>query len=264
MEQVSPAESRLIKNASIRCAHAAQVDPRLLKAHPLNPNKHPPKQIELFISILGYQGWRRPITVSKRSGYITKGHGAHEAAMTAGYSIVPVDYQDYESDDQELADIVADNQLQRMSEMDTGKLTELLVQLDTGFSMELTGLEPVRVKSLLSTVASQQAADPGLAVQDYGDEPEELTEAPLAAAPQFATESQHSGGPAHDQPHTDNLPAPQPVAQSHVRMIQLFFDEKTVAEFMTIVEHFQKKLEIDNTTDTVLAVLRERYSNDIL
>lgn len=254
---------QIFENPPIRCSHAAQVDPKLLRPHEKNPNKHPPKQIEMFITILGYQGWRRPITVSKRSGYITKGHGAHEAAMAAGYTIVPVDYQDYDDEDQELADIVADNQLQRMSEMDTGKLQDLLVQLDTGsFNMELTGLESVKIEKMLSAIPGyRDQPDAGLSV-DYASP--ETTEEVAESQAQFPTQTLPSGGPAHDQPHTENLPPPQPVTQSHVRMIQLFFDEKTVSEFMTIVEHFQKKLEIDNVTDTVLAVLREKYSNDSL
>jgi hypothetical protein len=266
MNEAEPAELGLIRNATIRCAHAAQVDPKFLKPHPLNPNKHPPKQIEMFITILGYQGWRRPITVSKRSGYITKGHGAWEAAMSAGFNIVPVDYQDYEDEAQELADIVADNQLQRMSEMDTGRLAELFVQLDTGsFNFELTGFESMKVESMLSALPGyRNEPDAGLAV-DYNDEEIDHPEqSPVQQQSQFAESTIQSGGPAVDQPHAEGLPAPQPVTQSHVRMIQLFFNEQTVSEFMTMVEHFQRKLEIDNVTDTVLAVLRSNYSTDVV
>lgn len=246
-----------LENAPIRCAHAAQVDPKLLKPNPLNPNEHGKDQIDLFVEILKYQGWRRPITVSKRSGYITKGHGAHEAAMAAGFNIVPVDYQDYDDDDQELADIVADNQLQRMSAMNSGKLSQLLVQIDTGFNMKLTGLEPIKVESMLSSLRKEEE-DSGLTV-DYPD-PEQKPTPPPAQQQQFATETQHSGGPAVDQPYTENLPEPQRVAQSHVRMIQLFFNEQTVSEFMTIVEHFQQRLEIDNVTEAVMAVLRSAHA----
>lgn len=258
---VSPAEAGLIKNPVIRCAHAAQVDPKMLRPHHLNPNRHPPKQIEMFITILGYQGWRRPITVSKRSGMITKGHGAHEAALAAGYTIVPVDYQDYENEDQELADIVADNQLQRMSEMDTGKLTELLVQLDSGaFNMDLTGLDSIKVESMLSALPGYRDSEPdqGLSV-DYDQQPPSPANQQQA---EYSRESIPSGGPAADQPYHDNMPEPQRVAQSHVRMIQLFFNEQTVVEFMGIVEYFQQRLEIDNVTDTVLALLRQYYASE--
>lgn len=259
---VSPTEAGLIRNPAIRCAHAAQVDPKMLRPHTLNPNRHPPKQIEMFITILGYQGWRRPITVSKRSGMITKGHGAHEAALAAGYTVVPVDYQDYENEDQELADIVADNQLQRMSEMDTGKLTELLVQLDSGaFNMELTGLESVKIESMLSALPGyRDEPDNGLSV-DY-DEAPPAASSPVSQA-QYPSESMPSGGPAADQPYHDNMPEPQPVTQSHVRMIQLFFNEQTIVEFMRIVEYFQQRLEIDNVTDTVLAVLRQYHAETV-
>lgn len=253
-QDVSPAEAGLIKNPAIRCAHAAQVDPKLLRPHPLNPNTHPPKQIEMFITIVGYQGWRRPITVSKLSGCITKGHGAHEAALAAGYTVVPVDYQDYENEDQELADIVADNQLQRMSEMNTGKLSQLLVQLDSGaFNMELTGLDSVKIESMLSAMPGyRQEPDRGLAV-DY-DQPEPAHQG------QYASDTLASGGPASGEPYHEGMPEPQRVAQSHVRMIQLFFNEQTVVEFMNLIEFFQQSLEIDNVTDTVLHVLRQSHA----
>lgn len=249
-------------NAAIRCAHDAQVDPRMLKPNPSNPNFHSEKQIELFIEILKFQGWRRPITVSKRSGYITKGHGAREAALKAGFKIVPVDYQDYDSDEQELADIVADNQLQRMSEMDTGKLTELLVSIDTGIlDLKLTGLETTKIEAMLSTVPgySDQTVDNDLAV-DYPDVQTDLESQEEKPTAQYAEKTQHVGGEAASEPHHENLPEPQTVSQSNVRMIQLYFTQETVAEFMSIVHHFQKKYEIENVTDTVLMVLRDVYS----
>lgn len=262
----TPASMGLLKNAEIRCAHDAQVDPKLLRPNPLNPNKHPPKQIELFITILGFQGWRRPITVSRRSGYITKGHGAHEAALAAGYTIVPVDYQDYDSEEQELADIVADNQLQRMSEMDTGKLTELLVNLDTGaFNMELTGLESRQVELLLDALPGYRATEEvSLAVDYDGEETSDEAIYPNSPKAIYADAPIQAAGPAVDQPHHEGMPEPQRVAQSHVRMIQLFFNTETVVEFMTIIEHFQRVYEIDNVTDTVLRVLREARANEQL
>lgn len=222
----APAQAGLVKQPEVRCAHVALVDPKTLCPHPRNPNKHPPKQLDMFIAILGYQGWRRPITVSKLSGFVTKGHGALEAALLAGYPTVPVDYQDYASEAEEQADLVADNQLQRMSEMDPGKLQALLVNLNTGaFNMELTGFDSARLEKLL-----EMKTPPNLA----GGEG-----APNAGA----------GGPADGTPP----------GAAQVRMVQLFFDETTQPEFLRIVEFFQKELGTANATDTVLAILRSAF-----
>ena len=62
------------------CAHDAIVPLKDLRPNPKNPNQHPPEQIKLLASIIRATGWRGPITVSKRSGYIVKGHGRMMAA----------------------------------------------------------------------------------------------------------------------------------------------------------------------------------------
>lgn len=130
-------------NFAIRCAHTHVVDPSSLKPHPQNPNRHPAKQLEVYVGILAYQGWRRAITVSSRSGFVTKGHGALEAALSAGQTEVPIDWQDYPDEASEFADIVADNQLGKLAEMDTGALNLLLVSLDAmpSFDLKLAGFE---------------------------------------------------------------------------------------------------------------------------
>lgn len=220
----------------VRCAYKELVAVDELVPHTMNPNKHPPKQIEMFIAILQYSGVRRPITVSTRSGMITKGHGQLEAYKAAGWKQVPVDYQDYEDEASELADLVADNQLAKLSEMQTGKLQEIGVTLDTGaFNMQLLGMEEKKLEQLMTVAPSAPvlAGADGAPVVGAGDE-----------APAGMEGSVQSEVPA---------------SSAHVRMVQLFFTEDTQAEFMMIVEHFQKTTGIDNVTDTVLEILRAAY-----
>lgn len=134
----------------IHCAHDEVADPSSLFPHPKNPNEHPDEQIKVFAGILRYQGWRRPITVSRRSGFITKGHGALKTALSIGLTEVPIDYQDYADEGQELADIVADNQLQRLSVMNVGKLNTIVSDLK-GFTvnLEMTGFKLDSLQSFL-------------------------------------------------------------------------------------------------------------------
>lgn len=93
----------------VRCSYDKLVDPTTLTRHPKNMNEHPPAQVQRLADILEYQGWRYPIKVSKLSGFITSGHGRLDAAMRLKLKEVPVNYQEYESEEQEYADLVADN-----------------------------------------------------------------------------------------------------------------------------------------------------------
>ncbi len=49
--------------------------------------------------------------------------------------------------------------------------------------------------------------------------------------------------------------------QAQIRMVQLFFNGETHKEFLQIVASLQKKLEINNVTDLVLEVMRERNNS---
>ena len=82
----------------VHCSHTELVDVVKLIEHPNNPNKHDERQVNLLARIIKAQGWRNPITVSKRSGYIVSGHGRLAAAKVLNQEKVPVDYQDFEND----------------------------------------------------------------------------------------------------------------------------------------------------------------------
>lgn len=58
------------------CAHDAIVAIEKLIPNPKNPNTHPDAQIQALGRIIRQTGWRAPITVSKRSGFIVKATAA--------------------------------------------------------------------------------------------------------------------------------------------------------------------------------------------
>jgi len=121
-----------------------------LKPHPKNPNQHPERQIDLLAKIIKKTGWRSPIIVSRRSGFVTKGHGRLMAARRAGFSEVPVDEQDYLDDAEELADMIADNEIAELAEMDIDLRGSVLSDLESmDYPLELVsfadGLEPEEV-----------------------------------------------------------------------------------------------------------------------
>jgi ParB-like chromosome segregation protein Spo0J len=115
-------------------------DPASLVEHPRNYNTHPAEQIRLLAKIIRHQGWRNPITVSKRSGYVVKGHGRLAAALQLGCSEVPVDVQEYKDEASEYADMIADNRIAELAEADQDALKGLLTDdVFEGFDLDLTG-----------------------------------------------------------------------------------------------------------------------------
>ena len=135
----------------VYCAHDKVEKITDVKPNPKNPNQHPPEQIKLLAAIIKRQGWRAPITVSTRSGYIVKGHGRLLAAQYMEAEYVPVDYQNYNSDEEEIADLIADNRLAELSEIDNAMLAELFaeIKLDPDFDISLTGFTEEEYLELL-------------------------------------------------------------------------------------------------------------------
>lgn len=126
----------------IFCAYDKEVKVSDLTPNPRNPNKHPDSQIELLAEIIKQTGWRAPITVSNRSGLIVKGHGRLQAAKLLGVETVPVDFQDYNTEELELADLMADNRISELSKIDNRKLLNLFEEFDTGeVDFELSGYD---------------------------------------------------------------------------------------------------------------------------
>jgi DNA modification methylase len=136
------------------------VDPMTLKNHDKNRNKHPQEQIERFAKILKYQGWRQAIKVSNRSGKITTGHGRKLVAIYMGLSVVPVVYQDYESEEQEYADIQADNAIALWAEMDMAGINADLADIGP-MDIDLLGIQDFTID---------------MAEKDFDGDPDEVPE----------------------------------------------------------------------------------------
>lgn len=135
----------------IECAYDEMVPIEKLVPNPRNPNQHSGKQIALLAKIIKAQGWRAPITVSTRSGFIVRGHGRLLAARELCLTECPVDYQDYASEAEEWADLVADNRIAELSGMDMRMLKDLLEELDTGeLDMDLTGFTADALEELMT------------------------------------------------------------------------------------------------------------------
>ena len=145
----------------IHCSYTELSDPVLLVPNPRNPNKHPKRQIELLAKIIESQGWRAPVTVSNRSGFVVRGHGRLQAALLLGCQ-VPVDRQDYTSEAEEWADLIADNRIAELAEIHGEELAKLLHDLDgLGLDMDLTGYTDKQVDNLLADIRMEPVQDDG-------------------------------------------------------------------------------------------------------
>lgn len=117
------------------------VDPNTLIPHPKNPNHHSAAQVERLAQLISYQGWRLPIIVSKRSGYIVSGHGRLQAAIKAGDTEVPVSLQDFQDDESEYAFLVSDNSIASWAVLDVGAVNLEVTHLGPDFDLIHLGLK---------------------------------------------------------------------------------------------------------------------------
>jgi hypothetical protein len=141
-----------VTGVAINCAYTQLVALSTLKPNPKNPNKHPKKQVGLLADIIKAHGWRRPITVSTRSGYIVKGHCAYLSAKLLGLTDVPVDYQGYESAKAEYADLLADNKIAEMSSTDDEMVMGILEEIRAGeYDLKLTGYGDDEFKKMVES-----------------------------------------------------------------------------------------------------------------
>lgn len=134
----------------IYCAHTDLVATDSLVENPRNPNRHPEEQIIALAKIIRHQGWRNPIVVSRRSGFVVKGHGRLLAARMLSLETVPVDYQDYENEAAEWADMIADNKIAELSNMDEQMLNGLMQELEGEIDLALTGFDDAAITAMLA------------------------------------------------------------------------------------------------------------------
>lgn len=133
----------------VYCAFDRIVKRDDLIPNPKNPNKHPEEQILMLAKVIQNNGWRAPITVSNLTGMIVKGHGRLKAAEMLGVKEVPVDFQNYEKQEDEFADLMADNRISELSKNDKRKLLNLFEEFDNGsIEFETCGYKPEEYESL--------------------------------------------------------------------------------------------------------------------
>lgn len=185
----------------VYCSHDKVVSITKVVPNPRNPNIHPERQIEILSKIIQEQGWRQPITISNRSGFIVKGHGRYLAAVQLNANDVPVDYQDYENEAEEWADLIADNRIAELSNMNEDLLADLLGEInDLDFDILLTGMEYADIDSLINN-------DEALTVLDEITTPKPST-------------TYHENNPQHDNSTATETPQEEHIQDNYEQTIE--------------------------------------------
>ncbi len=125
----------------VSCKYTELVALDELTPHPKNRNKHSHAQIERLAKLMKYQGIRHPIIVSNRSNYIVAGHGRVEAIRWNDGTHAPVDFQDFESDEHEIAFLHSDNAIAEWAELDLSGINFDLQDLGPDFDIDHLGIK---------------------------------------------------------------------------------------------------------------------------
>lgn len=125
----------------IDCSYNELVAVESLVPHPRNNNQHPIEQIEYFARVLrAKKKWRFPLVVSKQSGFIISGHGRLEVARNLGMEKVPVNFQDFENEADEVQQLTFDNEIARWAKLDRHAVHLALEDLPE-LDLDLMGIE---------------------------------------------------------------------------------------------------------------------------
>jgi hypothetical protein len=136
---------------AVECSFTKLVNITELIPHPRNPNKHGADQIGLLAKVIKHQGWRAPVVVSTRSGFVIAGHGRLEAATALGVDQVPVDFQDFKDEATEWAHLIADNKIAELADLSEADVLAILNELEGKIDLDLTGYNPSAIDALRAT-----------------------------------------------------------------------------------------------------------------
>lgn len=128
-----------IKATDIKIVNVDSIIP-----NPKNPNKHEKNQIERLCKLIKNTGFRNPLVISNKTGFLVVGHGRLEAAKALKMDSVPVIFQDFKNEADEYAYMTADNAIGSWSELDLEIIKDEILNFDD-FDIELLGLNSLEI-----------------------------------------------------------------------------------------------------------------------
>ena len=116
--------------------------------NPKNPNRHSPEQIERLSELIKYQGFRNPLVVSERTGFLVVGHGRLQAAKKLGLKELPVMVQQFKDEAQEYSYLVSDNAISEWAELDFSKINQDFLDLGPELDVDMLGIKDFKIEPL--------------------------------------------------------------------------------------------------------------------
>lgn len=136
----------------VRCKFDSLQPAASLRANPRQCYSHPEEKVNRLRRLITKAGWRRAVVVSRRSGCIVRGHCATQGALMADDE-VPVEFQEFSSDAEEAAALVADNESAKGSELEELKLYGIVEDLGgLDADPDILGMDAAAFAAILETL----------------------------------------------------------------------------------------------------------------
>lgn len=130
-----------------------------IKPNPRNNNRHSIEQFEILKRIIIAHGFREPLTISNQTNFLNCGHLRLEVAKDLNMKEVPVIYQDFASEAEEYQHMTADNEVQRLSELDFQGVYDALKEIPD-IDTSLLAIEDFKIESVETPLPDLDSEDP--------------------------------------------------------------------------------------------------------
>lgn len=146
-----------------------QADPRTLRPHPRNYQRHPPEQLAHLRARIREYGVYRPVLLAL-GDVVCAGHGLLEAAKLEGLATVPVVRFPVEpSSPAALRLLAGDNETGRGSDRDERALSEVLLELlETDVGLAGAGVDEEELERLIAASRTREERAAELAAEWQG------------------------------------------------------------------------------------------------
>ena len=115
------------------------IDVDAIIENPRNTNMHPDDQLRILNKGVKYTGFRVPLIVSNRTGFLITGHARLAVAKLLGMTKLPVIYQDFDNEAEEFAFLNMDNEIARQSKFDLEKYNFNLEEIEIPDALKING-----------------------------------------------------------------------------------------------------------------------------
>jgi len=133
-----------------------------LKPYKRNPRKHPKKQLERLGKSIDRFGYKSPIVINS-DNVVLSGNARLKVAKAKDWKTIPCIRAQNMSAEDELAYVIADNQIGLLASWDDEILSQALEQLKDpvlNFDIELTGFDLADVDRIIDAQRFEEPSDP--------------------------------------------------------------------------------------------------------